>query len=340
MTGTDGVYKSAVLLASLGTEVAAQVLSRLDETHVEALIREMTRLGHVRVEERDRVLEELQHRLEHEAAEPAGGLDFARNVLEQAVGPEKAGRILSDISPESDSHSLAAILEYTSPASLAVLVADEHPQWIALLAGQLSVEQAAAFLAALPAELRGPVTARLAELEAPAPMALQHLQRCLLEKLRGEQSAPAEEPGTGPRRVAEILGRMRRSVESMVLSSLEEHSPTLAEKVNQYRFTFENLLQLESRSLQRVLRDIETDTLRLAMKGLDEEQQQIIYSNMSERAAARLKEDLENSSAIRLRDVETAQQAMVAAARALEESGEIQLPSAGAAAEEDSEAYV
>jgi flagellar motor switch protein FliG len=163
-------------------------------------------------------------------------------------------------------------------------------------------------------------------MEAPAPIALQHLERCVLEKLRGEQSPEPGERGAGPRRVAEILGRMRRSVETLVLSALEKHSPAIAEKVNRFRFSFENLLQLEGRVLQRVLRDVEADTLRVAMKGLDEEQQQIIFSNMSERAAARLKEELESTAPTRLRDVEGAQQAMVAVARALQESGEVQLP--------------
>src|SRR5262249_46165047 len=151
--------------------------------------------------------------------DPAGGMEFARDVLEQALGTEKAHRLLSDLtSTGAEQPSLTTILETTSPQSLAALVADEHPQLVALLVRQLSLEQAAAFLAALPAEMQGPVAVRLAEMQAPAPMAVQHLERCLLEKLRGETGAPPEDRTAGPRRVAEILGRMRRSVETLVLA--------------------------------------------------------------------------------------------------------------------------
>jgi flagellar motor switch protein FliG len=323
---TSGVYKSAVVLASLGADAAARVLSEMDDGYVEILVREMSRMAPVRAEERDEVLEEFTTRLAQGALEAVGGMEYARRVLEQALGPERASQLLG----ESEEHissgpPLATILETTSPESLAALVADEHPQLISLLSSQLPVEQAAALLAALPPALQGQVAARLAEMEPPAPVALQHLERCLMEKLRGEQSTPTEQRAAGPRRVADILGKMRRSVETNVLAALEAESPELAEKVNQHRFGFEHLLQLPGRELQRVLRDVESDTLRLAMKGLDEEQQQSIFSNMSERAAARLREDLESTGPTRLRDVETAQQHMVSIARALMESGEVQV---------------
>ena len=185
-------------------------------------------------------------------------------------------------------------------------------------------------LAALPADAQGPVAARLAEIEAPAPIALEHLERYLSDKLRSSQDVKPEASDTAPRRVADILTRKRvpgtrRSVENLVLGSLEQQSPPLAQKVNQVRFTFEILLELEGRTLQRVLRDVESDTLQTAMKGLDEVQQQVIYSNMSERAAARLREDLEISGPTQLREVEAAHQKMLGIARSLQESGEIQL---------------
>jgi flagellar motor switch protein FliG len=156
------------------------------------------------------------------------------------------------------------------------------------------------------------------------PLALQHLERCLVEKLQGEPVLEETEPDAGPRRVADILGRMRRSLENLVLASLEQQSPGLARRVNRFRFTFENLLELEPRVLQRVLRDIEADTLRLAMQGMDPDQHEIILGNMSERAAARLKEELESGPPAQLGDVEAAQQTMVAVARSLQERGEVQ----------------
>jgi flagellar motor switch protein FliG len=322
----DRLYKSAVLLLTLGTEVAARVLSQMDERHVESLIAEMTRLGRVRADEQERVVAEFSNRLEDEAGTVAGGPEYAKRLLAEALGPERADQLMpGDTSGEHPSSPLQTILATTSPTSLAALVADEHPQLIALLAGQMRVENAAELLAALPGPLQGAVTARLAELETPAPLAIEHLERCLLAKLEADPSSVAGPSEAGPRRVADILSRMRRSVETLVLASLEQESPVLAQRVNRYRFTIENLLELEPRTLQRVIRDIEAETLRLAMKGLDEEQQQIILSNMSERAAIRLKEDLDGSGPTQLRDVEMAQQTILGIARALQESGEIQI---------------
>jgi flagellar motor switch protein FliG len=321
----ERLHKSAVLLASLGTDLAARVLSHMEDQHVEALIGEMTRLGHIRTVERYQVLEEFGSRIDEDPEGVTAGPEYARLLLEQAIGPERAGQFLNGRSTaEPASPSLATILETTSPESLAALVADEHPQLIALLIGQLTVDRAAELLAALPADAQGPVAARLAEMEAPGPIALEHLERCLVEKLQGDLD-PATDPTTnGPRRVADILGRMRRSLESLVLASLEQHSPALAQKVSRYRFTFEDMLQLDARSLQRILRDVDSDTLRLAMKGLDKEQQQIIFGNMSERAAARLLEELESGAPAQLRDVEAAQQTMGRIARTLQETGEVQ----------------
>lgn len=331
----EGLHRSAVLLASLGTEVAARVLSHMDEPHVEALIAAMSHLGHVPVTEREAVADEFGRRLEEDPDGFVAGPEYARHLLEQAVGPERAGQMLGgQRSLEPAPPSLEEILANTSPRSLAALVADEHPQLIALLTSQLPVDRAAELLAGLPADLQGPVTARLAEMETPAPLALEHLERCLAEKLQGEPVLEETEPDAAPRRVADILGRMRRSLENLVLASLEQQSPALARRVNRFRFTFENLLQLEPRTLQRVLRDVEADTLRLAMQGMDPEQHEIILGNMSERAGARLKEELESAPPAQLGDVEAAQQTMVAVARSLQERGEVQFVIGAEAAEE------
>lgn len=332
----SGIYKSAVLLATLGADLASRVLTHMGEREVELLVREMARMGRVQAGERDRVLEEFRERLMQDSG-TSGGVDVARQMLEQTVGAEKARQLLGELEPgPSAAPPLALLLEATTLDQLATLVADEHPQLIALLVGQLAVERAATVLAALPANMRGEVAARLAEMETASPMAVEHLERYLLEKLGTQQSGRREEMG-GPKRVADILGRMRRSVENTVLEALEQQSPEIAQKVNQYRFSFEHLMQLDGRSLQRVLRDVEPDTLRLAMKGMDEEQQQLIFRNMSERAAERLREDLESTGPTRLRDVETAQQTMVEIARRLQESGEVQIATGGGGGDDEGE---
>lgn len=325
-----GIHKSAVLLVSLGADVAAQVLPHLESGEVEQLVEEINRLGRVTAEERVPILDEFDTLLHDGSELVVGGPAYSRLLLDHAgLGDREGAEGETSTGPSSGEEPdpgvlLQETLTSVAPEALAGLVAEEHPQLIALLISQLSVEPAAAMLAALPTELQGPVTARLAEIEAPSPMALEHLNRFLAEKLKEEPPQATTARRSGPKAVADILGRMRRSVEELVLGALENHSPTLFQRVNRYRFTFDHLLQLDSRTLQRVLRDVEADTLRQAMKGLDTEGQQVIFSNMSERAAARLREDLETGGNVQLREVELAQQSMVRVARVLQESGEVQ----------------
>lgn len=324
-----GAHKSAVLLASLGTEAAARVLSFMDDRQVEALVREMTLLGHVPAQKRDLVVQEFQKRVGQDLGVNVGGIDYACDLLKQALGSERAGRIIEELVPNPDKPpTLEEMLQSTPPEALAKLMGDEHPQLLAVLASQLPVEKAASFLGSMPPEMQTSVAGRLAQMESPAPVAIEHLERSLADRLRsqngGELGGPALD---GPRKVADIMGRMRRAAEESLMASLEAQSPELARRVSRFRFTFDDLLKLDGKALQRVLREVENDTLKMAMKGLDEERQQTLFSNMSERAAARLREELENTGPTRLRDVETAQQGIVGIARGLADRGELQLRS-------------
>jgi flagellar motor switch protein FliG len=332
---TSGAYKGAVVLTALGMELSARVLSHLSEGEVDTLIQSMATLGYVPMRERDRVLQECEEDLHQHAGAVTGGPEYTRRFLEQAVGVEKAANLLERAMPGAPKPlTLATLLKETPPESLCALVADEHPQTIALLVSQLPLDRAGTFLQSLPEALQGPVTARLVQLETPAPRAIQHLERCLVDKLGG--AAGAGSGGSdGPRRVADILGRLRRSVENSLLSSLEKQSPDLLVQVNRHRFTFEQLLEQDDRTLQRVLRETDGSELPLVIKGLDDTQQEKLYRNMSERAAERLREDVANLAGVRLRDVELAQQGMVNAAKALQERGEVTLRRAGAVEEEE-----
>ena len=334
-----GVHKGAVLLASLGTELAVKVLHHLEESRVEPLVRTMTELGYVPAGERDLILLEFQRRMSVEPGLYLKGNDYARSLLEQTVGAERAARVLGEPLPEGPNGStLEALLEQTSPVAVVDAVIDEHPQLIALVISQLSAERAADALSALPADTRIDVVSRMTRIEAPTEMAKEQIRQLLLEKA-GNRSGGALPSQEGPKRVAEILGKMRRATEDSVFADLTERAPEVAEKIGRHRFTFSDFLALDGKSLQRVLRDVDADTLRLAMKGLDVEQQQILFSNMSERGAARLREDLENTGPTRLREVEGAQQSMVARARSLADQGEIQL-SMGTVEGEEEEALV
>jgi flagellar motor switch protein FliG len=336
---STGAYKGAVLLASLGEELAARVLSFLPEEHVSVIAQEFARIKHVPTAQVHSVAKEFEIRMEEVSGGINTGPEFARLILERAVGLEKTAQILGDTAKPVEAPSLAKTVENTIPESLAAAIFGEHPQMIALLLDQLDPDRAAAVLSALPAEIQGQVTARLARTQTPSPLAIQHLERRLADKLGGS-TAPGETGIPGPQRVADILGRMQRSSETAVLNSLQEQSPQIAAEVNQYRFGIEQFLELEDRIIQRVLREVEPDKMVLILKGLDSEQHEIILRNMSERGAERLKEDLEALGPARLRDVESAQRELVSAARRLEEEGEISLRTTSAEGSNDEEVFV
>ncbi len=329
-------YKGAVLLRSLGTELAASVLSCLEESEMEMLIQAMSQLGHIAAKERDRVLEESEDNLRHYTNGLHVAPEYTRQLLEQTIGAEKAATFLKRgrAIEAAPTLTLERIIKETLPETLASLVSEEHPQMIAVLVSQLPLDKAATMLTALPIEVQTGVTARLVQLETPSPRAIHHLEQALATKLQTGVMDNKESPA-GPRHVADILSRMRRSVEDGFLTSLEEEAPDLAREVLRYRFTFENLLDQDSRVLQRILRDLDTNTLPLVIKGLPEDQTELISGNMSERAAERIREEVSNLGAVRLRDVEAAQQKMLALAKSLADKGEIALVVANQEAEEE-----
>lgn len=335
----DPVYRGAVLLTALGTELAARVLNCLGEDEMERLIQRMSRLGHVSGTERDRVVTQTEGMLRQYLNGISAGPEYSRKLLEQAIGPERAASLLAGEKTGVEKPlTLESILRDTPPETLAGLVAEEHPQMISVLASQLSIEKAAPFLLALPAEIQIVVAERLAQLETPNPRALRMLEDNLIERVR--LSSSGENGAGGPRAVADILGQMRRASENLIISSLEERDPELVRRINKYRFTFDNLLEQDDRTLQRILRDLDSATLPMVLKGLNEEQQAQIYRNMSERAAERVREEVENLGPVRLRDVESAQQDMVNVAKALGERGEVNLVQASSGAAEEEEALV
>lgn len=330
---SDPAYRGAIFLTALGTELAARVLSCLNEAEVEVLIQAMSKLGHVSAEEKESVLKYSEEDLSRFANGLTAGPEYSRRLLEQAVGPEKAANILGrSVVQEKKAITLESILSDTPPEDLAVLVAEEHPQMIAVLVSQLPLDKAAGVLTALPETIQGNVTARLVQMETPSPRALRHLERALVDRVTTGSLSSEQTPG-GPRRVADILGRMRRSVENLFFSSLEGESADLARQVNQYRFTFENLMEESDKTLQRVMRDLDTSTLPLIIKGLTDEQVARVYRNMSERAAERIREEVDNLGPVRLRDVESAQQTMVSVAKSLADRGEIMLSMSNADSE-------
>lgn len=315
----SGRRKAAILLSLLSPEEAAQVVRHLQEEEVRALMEEGARLGWVGPEVAAQVLREGMAHLEASGLIALGDWTKVRAILAQAFG-EGQGAKGADAVEEAPWASL-------SVPRLVELVRQEHPQTLALLLGSLPAAQAAEVLAQLPAEIRREAALRLLLMDPPSPEAMEALRRTVQESL-----APLASPASafnGLQVLARILNRAPREVAQEVLSSLEERSPDLAEQVQQALFTFEDLLRLDDRSFQRLLREVETRELATALRGASEELQQKVFRNMSQRAAAMLREEMEFMGPVRLGEVKAAQRSLVEKALKLEATGEITIPRAG-----------
>ncbi|MBI3911656.1 MAG: flagellar motor switch protein FliG [Armatimonadetes bacterium] len=320
-----GLQKASVLLISLGAEQAAEVFKHLTGEEIEALTLEISRIRRVSPELRRAVLQELRSTAEQKAYARLGGSDFARQVVVRSLGEEKAVQLLGAADP-AEGPKPAGVLSHARPQELAELLQEEHPQAIALVLCTLPAGTAAATLALLPASLQGPVAERLATMETPSPAAVQLVERYVAEKFAGVTD-PGAAPVGGPRFVAHLLGHLSSATGDSVLEQLAAASPPIAERVRRCWFRFEDLPRLESRTIQRILRDVDAEQLRVALKGADEAIQEAVFTNLSQRVVERLKEDLEMMESVRLRDVEAAQRHIVETVRALESQGEIRLMS-------------
>jgi flagellar motor switch protein FliG len=318
-----GVEKAAVLLIALGRDKSAEVLAHLSPEEVQRLSQQMAGIPYVAPETRNAVLEEV-NKLVPSADYCEGGMEYVQQVLEKALGTQKASRIIEGMAREQRSRPLESLAEADSD-QLAAALRNEHPQTTALVLCHLPGEKAAAVLGTLPSELQGEVAARIAVIDAAAPEMAEQLEKVL--QTRFSSGAAVGRSTGGARALVEILNNADRTTERTVLEALAERKPELADDVRKMMFVFEDLTTLDARTVQRVLREVESDDLRIALKGASDEIKELAFQNMSERAAQSLKEDLELTGPVRVRDVEAAQQRIVAVVRRLVHAGEVILKS-------------
>jgi flagellar motor switch protein FliG len=278
-------------------------------------------LGKISPEFRDQVLEEFHQMCIAQEYITKGGVDYAREILQKALGPEKAQEVISRLST-SLQVSPFDFARKTDPSQILSFIQGEHPQTIALIIAYLHPEQAAMILSALPQNLQTEVAMRIATMDRTSPEVIKEVERVLEKKITTLTSSDYTSAG-GIKSLVEILNRVDRSTEKSILEELGEKNPDLAEEVKRLMFTFEDIISLDDRSIQRVLRDIDSKDLALALKGANEDVKKKIFKNMSERAQQVLKEELEYIGPVRLRNVEEAQQRIVNSIRRLEETGEI-----------------
>ncbi|HPP73933.1 MAG TPA: flagellar motor switch protein FliG [Armatimonadota bacterium] len=317
-----GLEKASILLVALGTNIAAQVFKHLTESEIERLSAQIIKLENVDRELMDAVIGEFEQLVTNSMAGAQGGKDFAAQVLEQVVGGEKASELLVKAGSPVYNRPFESLWGIDT-SHLARMLSKEHPQVAALVLTYLPSEKAAAVLSEFTEELQTEVAHRICMTTEPDPEALAAIEEALQVKASAFTDKPAVT--AGPKALVEILNSVTRPTERNVLETLANQDPNVAEEVRSMMFVFEDLPKLEDRTVQVVLREIDQEDLRLALKGADDVLKDLIFKNMSERAAEMLKEDLELITNVRAKDVEAAQQKIVYVVRRLLASGEAML---------------
>jgi flagellar motor switch protein FliG len=327
MPAEDGIEKSAILLIALGEDYAAEVLKHLGPKDVQKLGHAMAALKSVPRTRVAEVLAEFQSTAEDSAAVNFDTDSYVRSVLTKALGDDKASNLISRILQPGDTNGIEG-LKWMDAPTVADLIKNEHPQIIATILVHLAHDHSSDILNQLSERLRNDVVLRIATLEGIQPEALKELNDVMLRLLSGSASVKQSAMG-GVRAVAEILNFMGTANETSVVDSIREYDPDLAQKILDEMFVFENLMDLDDRAIQLLLREIQSESLILAMKGATESLREKIFRNMSQRAAEMLREDLDSRGPVRLSEVESEQKEILKIVRRLADEGQIVLGGAG-----------
>ncbi|MDQ0337263.1 flagellar motor switch protein FliG [Caldalkalibacillus uzonensis] len=322
-----GKQKAAVLLVSLGPEVSAQVFKHLNEEEIEQLTLEIANVRKVDSETKEAIVEEFHHLCLAQDYISQGGISYAKEVLEKALGQQKAVEIINRLTATLQVRPFD-FARKADPNQILNFIQNEHPQTIALVLSYLEPPQASQILSALPAEQQAEVARRIALMESTSPEVISQVEYILEQKLSSSLTQDFTATG-GIEAVVQILNGVDRSTERTILDELEVQDPELAEEIKKRMFVFEDIVNLDNRSIQRVIRDIENDDLLLSLKVASEEVKEVIFRNMSKRMAETFKEEMELMGPVRLKDVEEAQTRVVATIRRLEEAGEIVIARGG-----------
>lgn len=317
----SGPRKVAILLVSLDKECASKILKELDEAKVETVSREIAHLESVTEEQRRKVVEEYHAVALARTYTDTGGLNYAKTLLSQSLPREDADRIMNQIEQQYYARPFT-FLQKAEAENLLTFIQDEHPQTIALIMAHLASEQAAEILVGLPEEKRVEVVSRISRMEQTSPEVIKEVERGLEHRLSGVMADGLQRVG-GVEAVAEILNLVDRTSEKGILESLCEGDPELVEQIRRLMFVFDDILLVNDKGIQGVLKEVETSDLVLALRTATDELKEKIFSNMSDRAVQMIREEMEYMGPVRLSDVEMAQQKIVDVVRRLEDAGEI-----------------
>lgn len=323
----SGTERAAILLLSLGEQEAAQVLRHVGAKEVQRIGAAMSRLASVSREEVQNVLAEFNTQVETQTSVGVGAEDFLRKVLTDALGEEKAAAIIDRINIGRANKGLEA-LKWMDARSVAELIRQEHPQIIAIVLAYLEPDQSAEVLALLPGPMRSDVLVRIATLDGVQPSALSELDDIMEKQFAGKGTGKTSALG-GAKAAANIINCLEPSQESAVMEEITQADSALGSRIQDLIFTFLDLLKVEDRGMQELLRQVPAEQLLLALKGADEVMKDKIFKNMSQRAAEMLKDDLESKGPVRVSEVEAAQKEILQTARKLAEAGTIALGGKG-----------
>lgn len=313
--------KAAILFITLGPEYSAMLFKHMNDEEIEKLTLEIANQKQISPEQKRAVISEFYQMAMAKSYLSSGGLEYAQNVLEKALGSEKASAIISRLTTSLQVRPFD-FLHKTDPSQLLNFIQNEHPQTIALIMAYLDPDQAATILASLPTERQAEVAKRIAIMDRTSPDVLREVERVLERKLSALVTQDFTDAG-GVKAIVEVLNRVDRATEKGIVDALEVDNPELTEEIKKLMFVFEDIVMIDDRSLQMVLREVDTKDLSLALKATNSDVQSKVFKNMSKRAGDMLREEIEFMGPVKIRDVEEAQQRIVNVIRRLEEKGEI-----------------
>ena len=323
----DGVEKAATLLITLGPEKSAKIFKHLKEEEIEQLTLEIANTSSVSPQTKEKVLSEFYEICLAQQYIAEGGIGYAKELLEKALGEEKAKDVIGKLTASLQVRPFEFIRK-TDPSQLLNFIQDEHPQTIALILSYLPASQASMVVSSLPPEKQADVARRIAQMDRTSPDVIKQVEKVLERKLSSLVNQDYTIVG-GVDAIVSILNSVDRGTEKHIMETLEVEEPELADEIRKKMFVFEDILSLDDIAIQRVLRDVDNSDLALALKGATEEVQNVILNNLSKRLAVMIKEDMEYMGPVRMKDVEEAQQKIVNIIRKLEDSAEIVIARGG-----------
>lgn len=327
----SGLRKTSILLLSLGEDIASTVIGRLDRGQIEEVSRELAEIEGVTANEQNRVMEEFYNLAMAQSYISQGGLAYAQALLEKSLAPGDAADILKQVTQTIQQTPFQFLLK-TEADNILTFIQDEHPQTIALILSHIQSQKSAEIIQGLPQQKQVEVIKRIAAMDQTNPEVIREVEAGLESRLADVVSQTFEKAG-GVTAAAEMLNLADRSTEKGILETLETDDPDLVEQIRRLMFVFEDILLVNEKGIQSVLKEVDNDELALALKTASEELKARIFGNMSERASQLIKEDMDYMGPVRLSDVEVAQQKIVDIVRRLEDAGEIIITGRGADSE-------